>query len=1264
MDMQSSNGGIAILCNMDGVIIEVLRDEVWDNLKPGRSFSQIVDGASNDKAKLFLNEIRSRYAAFNWEMNVSVRGQIISLYFGGGMVGDELLVVGTPSSASVTMKFYEEMMRINNEQMNALRSAMKNQSLLSRSQEGANRHLYEEFARLNNELVNLQRELARRNRDLRTERERYRVVSELMSDYAYALHVQPDGTVTYEWITESFKRITGFAQADMTGSDGWRKMVHPDDVERVEQNMQALLEGESQVGEWRIITRDGETRWLREYTRPVWDDDAQQVTRIYGAAQDITEQRLAETRLRESEARYRLLAENATDVITKHDVDGTCLYVSPAANKLFGYPPSSLVGKSFFEFAHPDDRGGIMGMHQEAVKNDDIFTLVYRFRCRDGNYRWFEATGRSIHDPATNEVQEFVAASRDITERRAAEEALKESEQRFRQMADNIDQVFWMRDPQDNRFIYVSPAYERIWKRSSQELLSDPMQWINAVYPEDRELMHETAFLHQPSDGYDMEYRIVQPDGVVRWVLDRAYSIRNDDGSVYRVVGVAADITERKEAQAALFDSENLLASIYNTVDVGICITDEEGRFVRVNPAYCQIYDYPSNELLGQSFAMVVLPEQRDFAIQKHDSFIAGNPELPNEWEVQRRDGTRITIQASAALMTGKDGHRFKITVVSDITERKKAEYALRQSETRYRSIIENNADSVIIVGQDGIIRFINPAAEQLLGRSAADLTGEPFGFPLVIGETTTVDIVTRDRMPAVAEMRMTETEWEGERVYLASLRDITERKRFEEELQSAKQVAESANQAKSVFLANMSHELRTPLNAIIGFAQLLSEEDAVDPDKEGDLEVILESGEHLLALINNVLEMSKIEAGQITLNPSYFDLHRLLKGLEDMLSLRAQSKNIRLLFEWSSSVPRHVYGDESKVRQILLNLLVNAIKFTDEGGVALRVRGETDPEHIVHLDVPEGSTPCRLYFEIEDTGQGIAPDEMTLLFEAFAQTSTGRNMQEGTGLGLALSLEFIQLMDGDITVQSEVSKGTRFSFHIALLQLEDAVIEETERKRRVIGLAPDQPLYRILVAEDKRDNRRLLVKLMRNVGFEVEEASNGEEAIALSSSWQPDLIWMDVNMPILDGVQATQRIKSDRDDVVVIALTASAFEHERERILEAGCDDFVTKPFHSAELFDKMRRLLGIDFIYADSTQEMPLPGFEQNLTPDMLAEVPRDLIEQLHQSSIELDIAKVSIVVGKIREYNATLGDGLSEYVKVFRFDKILHLIEEWKS
>ena len=484
-------------------------------------------------------------------------------------------------------------------------------------------------------------------------------------------------------------------------------------------------------------------------------------------------------------------------------------------------------------------------------------------------------------------------------------------------------------------------------------------------------------------------------------------------------------------------------------------------------------------------------------------------------------------------------------------------------------------------------------------------------------------------------------------------------------ELVKAKEAAEAANHAKSEFLARMTHELRTPLNAILGFTQILNRNPELEKKQKQYIETILRSGKHLLELINDILDISKIEAGMAEVNITSFDLYRLLDSLEAMLHLKARAKQLQLKFELEPNIPQYVQTDENKLRQVLINLLQNAIKFTDSGSVVLRV-GVFDEDKEIQRNKEKDDSPysLRLQFEVEDTGKGMTPKELENIFDAFVQSNPTYQVEDGTGLGLAICKRFVNLMGGDIKIKSNLSKGTTVQFH-ALVALSEKPPESTQPllKRRVIGLAPNQLDNRILVVEDNWDNRQLLLQILVPLGFKVLEATNGKEAIELWEREKPQLILMDMRMPVMDGYEATKIIKQqdleNQHSTAIIALTATAFNEDRKSMLDNGCHDFIRKPFQEDILLDKIAKYLNIEYIYEyeNDVLSSEASNLKQLMTSDLKV-MSEKWCKSLHTAAINCTQNRVLQLLSEIPEHHQTLKQQLEYLANNYQFDQISHL------
>jgi signal transduction histidine kinase/CheY-like chemotaxis protein len=465
-----------------------------------------------------------------------------------------------------------------------------------------------------------------------------------------------------------------------------------------------------------------------------------------------------------------------------------------------------------------------------------------------------------------------------------------------------------------------------------------------------------------------------------------------------------------------------------------------------------------------------------------------------------------------------------------------------------------------------------------------------------------------------------------------------------------ARNAAETANIAKSAFLASISHELRTPLNAILGFSNLMRQDSSLNQGQIQNLDIINRSGSHLLTLINDVLEMSRIEAGRVQLEESPFDLGIMVRDVIDMMEIRAREKGLRLLLDQSSQFPRYIVGDEARLRQILINLIGNAVKFTQQGGVTVRLSSRQNK--ISHLLI-----------EVEDTGIGISAEDQKRLFQPFVQLGRQPADNQGTGLGLVITRQFVQLMGGSIALETMPGKGSIFQVELPLSEVQEGVILPPKDvvQGDVTGLADGQPRYRILIVEDQLENQMLLTQLMERIGFEVRVAEDGRQGVELFQNWQPHLIWMDRRMPVMDGIEATKviRLLPGGKEVRIIAVTASAFTEQRSEMLAAGMDDFVRKPYHFNEIYHTLSRHLGVRYTYAETSEKEAI-ATPVVLTREMLAILPSELRNELLKALESLDSDRIYTVLQQVSPYDELLYKTLANLINNFDYPAILRVLQ----
>ncbi len=674
------------------------------------------------------------------------------------------------------------------------------------------------------------------------------------------------------------------------------------------------------------------------------------------------------------------------------------------------------------------------------------------------------------------------------------------------------------------------------------------------------------------------------------------------------------------------------------------------------------------------------------FSHREHDAFSAARAPILAAIDRARTAGASSASAALAAYARARTGTALALVVVAVLIAGAGLSVVagMARDAVRYQSLLKSAVDGIHVVNETGDLVEASESFWRALGYSpkappplnAADwdpdypaeklfaLERAAHGAPTLYrsrhrradGSLMDVEVVARgmdmdnrrylilsardigERLAADAELRR----------YKTHLEEVVEQRTAD--LVVARNAALAANRAKSVFLANMSHELRTPLNAILGFSALMRRDSGLSEEQRGTLSIINRSGEYLLKLINDVLDMAKIEAGQMQLAHAPFDLGGLVHDLMEMMRIRASEKGLTLLLDQSSEFPRYIVGDEARVRQILVNLIGNAIKFTEEGGVTVRLG--THQNAIAHLII-----------EVEDSGPGIGAAEQAAIFQPFVQLGDASDSR-GTGLGLSITHQFVQLMNGRLSLESQPGRGALFRVDLPLTAASESDVRRmvAQDEGDVIGLAEGEPSRRILIVEDQSENQLLMKKVLEPLRYSLMVAENGKQAVELFESWRPDLIFMDRRMPVMDGLESTRRIRARPGGagVKIVAVTASAFREQRDEMLQAGLDDFIRKPYRSREIYDSLARQLGVKFRYAAPPPPLDAES-EAPLTPEQFAPVPEPLRAALAAALESLERPRIDAALRAIAPHAPGLSRSLTALAENFQYAAILRVLEE---
>ncbi|MEG3938311.1 PAS domain S-box protein [Microcoleus sp. S36b_A3] len=1082
----------------------------------------------------------------------------------------------------------------------------------------------------------------------------------------------------FKRLNPAWSTALGYSNAELFAKP-MLEFVHPDDRKATAAEGAKLIAGTPSICfENRYICKDGAYKYLLWTASPFSEEGL-----IYSVGHDITSRKQAESELQ----RQAVAMGAAYDGIAIFNDRKECIYSNDAYLKMYGLTSASeLHGKTWELLYSPAE---IQYLECEVMPN-----FLEKGYCN------IEATGQR-HDGTKFPQElsltmlaggEIISIVRDITNRKQVESALRSSQRRYQTLAEASPVCIFHSDAFGN-CLYVNQRWSKITGLNAE--LAAETGWMNAIHPDDAErVKNEWYRAIIDKIPFKSEYRFQHPDGRVVWAIGQAIAEIGEQQDIKGYIGTITDITDRKQAELNLL---RVTQAVESTSDA-ICIADLRGRSIYHNQAFVRRYGYTAEELNAAGGATAIY-SQNQVLLEMFKTIRKGKS-WQGEVKIKTKSNEPLTTLFRADCIKDETGNLIGLVgVITDITERKKAEMALLQQLRRERLVVAMldrirsslNLEEILTAAVEQVRQFLqtdrtviyrfNPdwsgcvvvesvannrislqnfnnidgcfkerfveVYQQGYIRSMEDIYRENLtechmkfleGFEvkanLIVPILQARESISHSQPTAenklwgllIAQDCSGPRSWDSSEIealrqlcvqlaiaiqqstlFQQAQTEIADRKQAEAALQQAALAAETANRAKSEFLANMSHELRTPLNGVLGYAQILKTDKDLSSDHQESLTNIQQCGEHLLMLIDDVLDLSKIEARKMKLYPEELNFLNFTKNIADLFQMRASQKAILFNYEQVSPLPSCVSIDRKRLRQILINLLSNAVKFTNSGGVTLKVgyvgteawnrgREENYDFSILSSELKENylrfahnaiaaQHALKIRFQIEDTGTGIEQDKLEEIFLPFHQVG-GNTFVEGTGLGLSISQKLAKLMGSEIRVNSILGKGSTFWLDVELPAAKRYLeVSPLRDKHWLVGFVGNK--RKVLILEENQLNRDLLCRLLGRLGFEIAEAGNGQECLYKAVEFHPDLILMDLRMPVMDGLETASRLRQlpELKDVILIAMSASVFESVQQEIILSRCDDFLPKPIEANHFLEQLRLHLGLEWIYEASS-------------------------------------------------------------------------------
>ncbi|WP_049558154.1 PAS domain S-box protein [Limnoraphis robusta] len=1185
-------------------------------------------------------------------------------------------------------------------------------------------------------IINLRTRQARRESE-----EKFRQIAENVEDVFFVHSLNPPQML---YINPAYEKIWGRScQEIYQRYDAWFDDIHPDDQKLILEKFTAFMNSGEFAGEYRIIRPDGEVRWILSKTFPLSSQEGE-VYRTVGIAQDITAHKQAEEQLSKLSERLQLAIKSGEIGIWEWDIVNNILTWDKRMYELYGVELSNFSGvvQAWKQSLHEDDRGELELLIEQVLKGEKDYDTEFRVVHPDGSIRYIKADAL-IQRNQTGEPLRMVGINYDITSRKHTEIALKEQKELLQNIVDNIPVMIVLMDSQSN-FIWVNREWEKVSGYQFEEISQFDV-WADAFPdPEYRQYLAEKL---QAEFGSWVDMKVRVRDGKL---TDQTWmNITLFDG---KIIGIGQDITERKRDEEKLRESENRLRQVLENMSVMLDAFDEEGNIIAWNKACEKISGYTADEIIGNPDAVKLLYPEENYRKQMIEDWnTRGNNYYDWEWNLTAKDGKIKTISWTNISDIYPVPGWSSWGVGIDVTSRKQSEekqrllYKINQAMTAAEDLDQALEIALSFICEsiswDYAEAWIPEEETQRLELCSHFYSNNPDLEPFFLGSKNltfrqnegvpgrvwatqkpewlcplskqvdsvyvrralaeSVQLETALAIPIQLETKIVAififySQKERERdqhlielVYsLGNQLAITlQRRRIEQDirelnqrleervkirttaleatnqaLQEAKAIADAANQAKSTFLAQMSHELRTPLNGILGYSQILQQDKSLTPQQKQSLATIQKCGEHLLDLINDILDLAKIEAKKMDLHPTSVWLHAFLEEIVAIFRIKAEEKGLSWTYLGDSQLSYlHCLADKKRLRQVLLNLLSNAIKFTEIGQVIFAVE--------VVSPIANSSEFVTLRFKVEDTGIGIPDEDIDRLFQPFEQGTEAYKQSEGTGLGLTITQKLLEMMETKLEVESQYNRGSLFRFYLQLPILE--VVNQgnypSKVSKIVTGVKGRSP--KILVVDDKMENIVFLQDFLLSIGFRVEIANNGRAGLEKINEFHPDLAIIDIVMPEMGGLEMIEVIRhnSTYKNLKIIASSASVFSTDQALCFEAGSDAFLTKPVEIQDLLKKLEDLLKIEWIYREDHQEDSSSDQLTNSADQSEVDIDNLLLENLYELALDGNIKQIkqqALDLIKVDSSSAAFAEALLRLANNFQEKEICQLIEKYRS